>query len=113
MLTPRQSRFVEEYLVDLNGKQAATDLARELTAARQDLKAAERVYADCTALLAQAEQAESRACTEIAAAAEAVIVGRGLGIADRLAGLEREALRLMGLDRVWVSLAPGSRLHAL
>jgi hypothetical protein len=58
-------------------------------------------------MVGQAEAAEAKARTEIMLAAEAVLVRRGLQIADRLEALdrERETLRgsLVGLDRIWAS----------
>ena len=58
----------------------------------------------------EAETALAKAQRDVLEAAEAVIIGRGLEIADRLAEIdaERDALRrkLDGLDRVWITI-PG------
>ena len=58
----------------------------------------------------EAETALAKAQRDVLEAAEAVIIGRGLEIADRLAEIdaERDALRrkLNGLDRVWIT-TPG------
>ena len=63
----------------------------------------------------EAETALAKAQRDVLEAAEAVIIGRGLEIADRLAELdaERDALRrkLDGLDRVWIT-TPASRCLA-
>jgi hypothetical protein len=98
-----------------NGRQIAAavgdaELPHELSAAKQDVGYAERALADLAATVTKAEAAEAAVRAEITLAAESVIVGRALEIADRIVELQTELAglrgQLRGLDITWL---PGIR----
>ena len=68
-------------------------------------------------MVSEAEAAEAKTRTEIALAAEAVLVAHAVAIADRLVALdaERAARRkqLDGLDRTWVVIPGAAQPRAI
>jgi hypothetical protein len=88
----------------------ATASLRELEAGQHECEAAVAAFGIVERELAEAETAHAQTESDVTEAAEAVIVGAALGIADRIAALESELAglrgQIVGIDITWV---PGIR----
>jgi hypothetical protein len=93
----------------------ATPVDEHLARARRDVKLAQQAHDEIAAAVPVAEQSERVSRVAIALAAEAVIIARGLEIADRIAVLKAELGELRrelgGLDVVWIRV--GDRPRAI